>query len=56
MARNTVVLITITVDSKGRIIIPKMVRKQLGIKPGDKVTMRGEDGDEWLLILSIAKV
>ena len=33
-----------TVDSKGRIVLPQDVRKQLGIEPGIEVEVREEDG------------
>jgi len=33
-----------TVDSKGRIVLPKMVRERLEITPGTEVTVREEDG------------
>lgn len=33
-----------TVDSKGRIVLPKEVRKQLGITTGSEVEIREEDG------------
>lgn len=32
------------VDSKGRIVLRKEVREQLGISPGTEVTVREEDG------------
>lgn len=32
------------VDSKGRIVLPKEVRKQLGITPGTEVEVRNEGG------------
>ncbi|WP_434531507.1 AbrB/MazE/SpoVT family DNA-binding domain-containing protein (plasmid) [Haloarcula sp. NS06] len=34
----------VKVDSKGRIVLPKKVREDLGITPGTEVTIRGEDG------------
>jgi len=33
-----------TVDSKGRIVLPKELRDQLGITPGTEVEVRTEDG------------
>ncbi|MFB6201329.1 MAG: AbrB/MazE/SpoVT family DNA-binding domain-containing protein [Halorhabdus sp.] len=33
-----------TVDSKGRIVLPKEVRERLGITPGTEVDIREEDG------------
>jgi AbrB family looped-hinge helix DNA binding protein len=33
-----------TVDSKGRIVLPKELREQLGITPGTEVEVRTEDG------------
>lgn len=33
-----------TVDSKGRIVLPKDVRERLGITPGTEVTVREKDG------------
>lgn len=30
----------ITISSKGQIVIPKKIRKDLGIKPGQKVSVR----------------
>jgi len=33
-----------TVDSKGRIVLPKAVRERLGIAPGTEVEVREEDG------------
>ncbi|WP_253739095.1 AbrB/MazE/SpoVT family DNA-binding domain-containing protein [Halohasta salina] len=32
------------VDSKGRIVLPKKVREDLGITPGTEVAIREEDG------------
>ena len=34
----------VTVDSKGRIVLPKEVRKRLGIDPGTEVEVHEEDG------------
>lgn len=33
-----------TVDSKGRIVLPKAVRERLGIDPGTEVDVHEEDG------------
>jgi len=33
-----------TVDSKGRIVLPKRVRERLGIEPGTEVEVREEGG------------
>lgn len=33
-----------TVDSKGRVVLPKEVRERLGISPGTEVEIREEDG------------
>jgi AbrB family looped-hinge helix DNA binding protein len=33
-----------TVDSKGRIVLPKEVREQLGITPGSEVEIHEEEG------------
>ena len=33
-----------TVDSKGRIVLPKELRERLGITPGTEVEVRTEDG------------
>ncbi|MFD1598875.1 AbrB/MazE/SpoVT family DNA-binding domain-containing protein [Halobellus rarus] len=33
-----------TVDSKGRIVLPKRVRERLGIEPGTEVEVHEEDG------------
>lgn len=33
-----------TVDSKGRIVLPKTLRERLGITAGTEVTVREEDG------------
>jgi len=33
-----------TVDSKGRIVLPKEVRERLGITPGTEVEVHEEDG------------
>ncbi|WP_121820777.1 AbrB/MazE/SpoVT family DNA-binding domain-containing protein [Halostella salina] len=33
-----------TVDSKGRVVLPKEVREQIGIAPGTEVTVHEEDG------------
>jgi AbrB family looped-hinge helix DNA binding protein len=33
-----------TVDSKGRIVLPKEVRERLGITPGTEVDVREDDG------------
>jgi AbrB family looped-hinge helix DNA binding protein len=34
----------VTVDSKGRIVLPKEVRERLDIRPGTEVEVRVEDG------------
>jgi AbrB family looped-hinge helix DNA binding protein len=34
----------VTVDSKGRIVLPKDVRERLGISPGTEVDVHEEDG------------
>jgi AbrB family looped-hinge helix DNA binding protein len=34
----------VTVDSKGRIVLPQEVRERLGIKPGTEVDIHEEDG------------
>ncbi|ARS89765.1 AbrB/MazE/SpoVT family DNA-binding domain-containing protein [Natrarchaeobaculum aegyptiacum] len=34
----------VTVDSKGRIVLPQEVRKRLGIEPGTEVEVHEEDG------------
>jgi len=34
----------VTVDSKGRIVLPKEVRERLGITPGTEVEIHEEDG------------
>jgi AbrB family looped-hinge helix DNA binding protein len=34
----------VTVDSKGRVVLPKEVRKRLGIEPGTEVDIHEEDG------------
>lgn len=34
----------VTVDAKGRIVLPKEVRERLGIDAGAEVTVRAEDG------------
>lgn len=34
----------VTVDSKGRIVLPQAVRERLGITPGTEVDIREEDG------------
>lgn len=34
----------VTVDSKGRIVLPKEVRERLGIDPGTEVEVREEEG------------
>ncbi|MFU1780570.1 AbrB/MazE/SpoVT family DNA-binding domain-containing protein [Haloarcula japonica] len=34
----------VTVDSKGRVVLPQEVRQQLGITPGSEVEIREEDG------------
>lgn len=33
-----------TVDSKGRVVLPKAVRDRLGIRPGTEVEIREEEG------------
>lgn len=33
-----------TVDSKGRIVLPKAVRERLGVTPGSEVEVHEEDG------------
>lgn len=34
----------VTVDSKGRVVLPKEVRNRLGIAPGTEVEIREENG------------
>lgn len=34
----------VTVDSKGRVVIPQDLRERLGITPGTEVAVREEDG------------
>ena len=34
----------VTVDSKGRVVIPQEIRERLGITPGTKVTIREAGG------------
>ena len=34
----------VTVDSKGRVVLPKEVRERLGITPGTEVTVHEEGG------------
>jgi len=34
----------VTVDSKGRIVLPREIRERLGIAPGTEVDVREEDG------------
>jgi AbrB family looped-hinge helix DNA binding protein len=34
----------VTVDSKGRVVLPREVRERLGITPGTEVKVREEDG------------
>lgn len=34
----------VTVDSKGRIVLPQDLRERLGISPGTEVDIREEDG------------
>ncbi|NGM69107.1 AbrB/MazE/SpoVT family DNA-binding domain-containing protein [Natronolimnobius sp. AArcel1] len=34
----------VTVDSKGRVVLPQEVRKRLGITPGAEVEIHEEDG------------
>ena len=34
----------VTVDSKGRVVLPQEVRERLGITPGTKVEIHEEDG------------
>jgi AbrB family looped-hinge helix DNA binding protein len=34
----------VTVDSKGRIVLPKEVRERLGITPGTEVEIHADDG------------
>jgi AbrB family looped-hinge helix DNA binding protein len=34
----------VTVDSKGRIVLPQELRERLGITPGTEVDIREEDG------------
>ncbi len=35
---------TATMTSKGRLTLPKQVREQLGLRPGDAVELVSEDG------------
>jgi len=35
----------VRIGEKGRLVIPAVIRKELGIKPGDQVEMRVEDDE-----------
>jgi bifunctional DNA-binding transcriptional regulator/antitoxin component of YhaV-PrlF toxin-antitoxin module len=39
---------TTSIDEAGRIPLPQLVQSQLGVKPGDKLTLRELNG-QWLL-------
>jgi len=34
----------VTVDSKGRIVLPSEIREQIGLRPGNEVEVRAESG------------
>ena len=34
----------VTVDAKGRVVLPQEIRERLGITPGTEVEVRSEDG------------
>jgi AbrB family looped-hinge helix DNA binding protein len=36
---------TMKVGAKGQIVIPQRVREELGVRPGDRVSVRAEDGE-----------
>lgn len=36
---------TMKVGAKGQIVIPQSVREELGVRPGDRVSVRAEDGE-----------
>jgi AbrB family looped-hinge helix DNA binding protein len=36
---------TMKVGTKGQIVIPQRVREELGVRPGDRVSVRAEDGE-----------
>ena len=35
-------MLTVTIDKAGRIVIPKRVRDELGLEPGDKLTLESQ--------------
>ena len=37
-------MVTVRVDGQGRIQLPKVVREAMGIEPGDKLRLVGENG------------
>lgn len=40
--------LTISIDEAGRIPLPQLVQSRLGVKPGDKLTLRELNG-QWFL-------
>ena len=38
-------MLSVKVSTKHQIVVPSAVRRQLGIKPGDRLEVRIEDGD-----------
>ena len=50
MATDTHSTARVKVDNQGRLLIPADIREQLGIKAGDRLTLRVEDGE--LIVLT----
>jgi len=46
---------TMKVGSKGQIVIPQRVREELGVRPGDRVSVRAEGGEVRVRRLTDAK-
>ena len=44
----TTSVMTISLDEAGRILLPQVVQRQLGVKPGDALALEGANG-QWIL-------
>ncbi|HUO14877.1 MAG TPA: AbrB/MazE/SpoVT family DNA-binding domain-containing protein [Verrucomicrobiae bacterium] len=52
-AQNDMLQTRLKINENGRVVIPASFRKALGVKPGDEVILRWEDGE--LRITTIRK-